>query len=66
VLERKEKKNKEMLMLFTDHKGSLEELLRRQPEAITIGHSPKNARYAYTYQRVKAANHASCCFASLW
>ncbi len=33
----KEEKNKEKLTLFSDHDGSL---LRRQPGAMTIGHSP--------------------------
>ena len=31
-------KKKEKFMLFSDHNGSL---LRRQPGAMTIGHSPK-------------------------
>jgi len=34
----KEKKRKEKFTLFSDHNGSL---LRRQPGAMTIGHSPK-------------------------
>ena len=34
----KEKKRKEKSMLLSDHNGSL---LRRQPGAMTIGHSPK-------------------------
>ena len=34
----REKKRKEKFMLFSDHNGSL---LRRQPGAMTIGHSPK-------------------------
>jgi len=38
VRERKEKKRKEKFTLFSDHNGSL---LRRQPGAMTIGHSPK-------------------------
>jgi len=33
-----EKKRKEKFTLFSDHNGSL---LRRQPGAMTIGHSPK-------------------------
>ncbi len=33
-----EKKSKEKFTLFSDHNGSL---LRRQPGAMTIGHSPK-------------------------
>ena len=35
---RKEKKRKENFKLFSDHYGSL---LRRQPGAVTISHSPK-------------------------
>jgi len=33
-----EKKSKEKFTLFSDHNGSL---LRRQPGAMNIGHSPK-------------------------
>jgi len=38
MLSIQEKKRKEKFTLFSDHNGSL---LRRQPGAMTIGHSPK-------------------------
>jgi len=37
-IRKKRKKETTKFMLFSDHNGSL---LRRQPEAMTIGHSPK-------------------------
>jgi len=37
-MKEKKRKRKEKFTLFSDHNGSL---LRRQPGAMTIGHSPK-------------------------
>ncbi len=40
-----EKKRKEKSTLFSDHNGSL---LRRQPGAMTVGHSPKGKEKSST------------------